>query len=410
VRWPGLAALAALVPALAGCGSVVSASETAGNQLTIYSSLPLQGPSAATAKQVEGGEKLALSAAGGHIGSLKVSYVSLDDVNPLTGQTSPGDSSAAARQAAQDTSTIAYLGDYGSEATAITLPILNEAGILQVSPSSPYVGLTSSLDAGQDEPGRFYPAGKRNFVRLQPGDPVQAEAQARLMSSLAVRSVYVIDDQNAFQGPLATLVGQDAEREGIKVAGHDSIALPAEASFTGEVEKIIAAGPQAVFVAAGAGPGAVTLWHRLHAADPHLLLLGGAALASESFTSALGAEASVTYLTTPLLSEELYPPAARRVLAEYSRTFHDEAGPSVLYGYEAMSGVLDAIRRAGAGGNNRSEVIRSFMSTHDRNSVIGRYSVQPDGETTLSTYGVDRVRGGRPVFWRAIETGPPGAG
>jgi branched-chain amino acid transport system substrate-binding protein len=404
-RWLGLAALAALATPLTGCGSVLTASETTGNQLTIYSSLPLEGPSAAVARQIEGGEKLALSDAGGHVGLLKVSYVSLDDVNPVTGKPSPGESATAAKQAAQDTSTIAYLGDYGSEATAISLPIINEAGILQVSPASPYVGLTSAEDAGQDEPGRFYPSGKRNFARLQPGDQVQAQAQARLMHGLGLHDVYVLDDQDPFEMPLATIVAKDAEQAGVKVAAHESVALPAEANFAGLIEKILASKAQAVFLAAGAGPGPVGLWRKLHAADPHLLLLGSSSLASEAFTSQLGSSAAVTHLTSPLLAENLYPPSAQKVLARYRRTFHGEAGPSVLYGYEAMSGVLEAIHHAGPLGNNRPDVIKAFMTTHDRDSVIGRYSVQPDGETTITTYGVDRVRGGRPVFERAIETG-----
>lgn len=50
------------------------------------------------------------------------------------------------------------------------------------------------------------------------------------------------------------------------------------------------------------------------------------------------------------------------------------------------------------------------MSTSNRDSVLGRYSVQPSGETTLSTYGVDRVAAGNPVFWRAIDTAAPPPG
>ena len=403
----GLAACAAAVLALAGCGSTIQASETLGNQLTVYSSLPLQGPSAAIAKQIEGGEKLALAAVHGEIDGFRISYASLDDVNPKTGQVSPGEADTAAKEAAKDTSTIAYLGDLGSEATAISLPLINEAGILQVSPASPYVGLTSSQDAGQDEPGRYYPSGKRNFVRLQPGDQAQAEAQARLMGSLGLTKVYVLDDQNAFQMPLATLVAQDAVREGVQVAAHDSIQVESEANYKGEIEKITASDAQGVFVAAGAGPGAVQLFQQLHEADPGLILLGSSSLASEQFTSGLGGAAAVTYLTTPLLGESLYPPSARGVLTAYERQFRGAAGPWVLYGYEAMAGVLDAIRRAGHDGNNRGDVIRAYFATRDRSSVIGRYSVLPDGETTLSTYGVDTVVGGKPVFSRAIETGLP---
>jgi branched-chain amino acid transport system substrate-binding protein len=70
-----------------------------------------------------------------------------------------------------------------------------------------------------------------------------------------------------------------------------------------------------------------------------------------------------------------------------------------------MSVVLAAIRRAGARGNDRQAVIEGFFAVRSRASVLGSYSIQPDGETTLSRYGVDRVRGGRPLFYRAIDIG-----
>ena len=101
----------------------------------------------------------------------------MDDSSPKIGKWDPGVTATNAKTAAEDTSTIAYLGDYDSAATAVSLPLMNAAGILQVSPASPYVGLTSSQDAGQDEPERFYPSGRRTFGRLAPGDPVEAAAQ-----------------------------------------------------------------------------------------------------------------------------------------------------------------------------------------------------------------------------------------
>ena len=91
------------------------------------------------------------------------------------------------------------------------------------------------------------------------------------------------------------------------------------------------------------------------------------------------------------------------MLSEYRRAFAGEAGPYVLYGYEAMSVVLAAIRGAGAHGNDRQTVIDRFFATRDRDSVLGRYSMQSNGETTLARYGVDRVENGRAVFLRAIE-------
>jgi branched-chain amino acid transport system substrate-binding protein len=416
VRRLGLAALAGAALGLSACGGVGAPNtEARGTRLTVYSSLPLDGATAAISRQIVNGEKLALSQAGGHAGPFTISFTSLDDANPKTGEWTPGESATDAKQAAQDTSTIAYLGDYNSAATAISLPLINAAGILQISPASPYVGLTSSLDAGADEPQRFYLSGKRNFARLQPGDPVQAVAQVHLMRSLGVGRLYVIDDQNAFELPLAAIVAGDAATAGIAVAAHDSIPVTAGANFSGEIEKIRRAHVQAVFVAAGAGVGAVTLWRELHAADPSLLLLGPSPLDTESFAAQIGAGAgSQTYLTTPLLAPSLYPPAAQRVLAQYRAVFGSQAGPEALYGYEAMNLVIDAIRAAGPRGNNRQAVISRVLPMRNRDSVLGRFSIEPNGETTLSSYGVDRVLDGRLVFLRAIDTdqaGPaPGAG
>jgi branched-chain amino acid transport system substrate-binding protein len=397
----------ALLAALAGCGGVgVSTAGTLpGNHLTVYSSLPFQGPDAGASLEVENGEKLALADVGGRVGRFEIDYASLDDADPTTGAASPGITASNARVAAQDTSTIAYIGELDSAATAVSLSFINEAGILQVSPASPYVGLTSSLDAGQDEPYRFYPTGQRTFARLMPGDPVQAAAQVRLMRVLHLKSVYVIDDLDPFDAPLAAIVAEDAKRAGAEVLGEDQLDTDTT-EFAGEVKKVLSSGARAVFFSGAPNAGAVALWQQLHTADPRLRLLGPSALAEPAFAAQIGAAAADTYLTTPLLPLALYPPSAQRVLSEYRRRFHRAPGPYVLYGYEAMSAVLLAVHRAGRHGDDREAVIHQFFAIRDRDSVLGRYSVLPDGDITLSRYAVDRVRGGRLVFDRAFQLPP----
>jgi branched-chain amino acid transport system substrate-binding protein len=410
-RWLGPLAAGALVVAalgVAGCGGVgvSGASSAVGNQLTIYSSLPLQGPSGPSSQQIVNGEKLALSEAGGRIGPFKISYLSMDDSSPSTGEWNPGVTATNAKTAAEDTTTIAYLGDYNSGASAVSLPLINAAGILQISPASPYVGLTSSLDAGQDEPERFYPSGKRTFGRLQPGDPAQAEAQVKLMRALGVKRLYVLDDQGPFEIPLAELVAGDAEEAGIAVAGNDSLDMThttATTSFSSEVTKVRESGAQAVFFAGGTGTGTVGLWQQLHSADPKLLLLGSSDMVNSSFTSEIGEAAASTYLTTPILPVSQYPHAAAVVLATYRRRFGSEGGAYALYGYEAMSVALLAIREAGLRGNDRQTVVNRFFATKNRESALGRYSIEADGESTLSPYGVDKVQDGRAVFYKALS-------
>jgi branched-chain amino acid transport system substrate-binding protein len=385
---------------------VSGASGNAANPLTVYSSLPLQGPLGAASRQIVNGEKLALYDAGGHAGPFRVSYFSLDDANPKSGQWDPGITAANAKTAAQDTSTIGYLGDYNSAATAVSLPLLNGAGILQVSPWSPYVGLTSSLDAGQYEPERFYPTGHRSFGRLMPADPVQAKAQVALMGALGVKRLYVIDDQDPFQVPLAQIVAQDATAAGIHVLAQDSLDTATTTEFAGEVSKVTESRAGAVFFS-GATPsaGAIALWQQLHAADPHLLLLAPSTMLTATFAAQIGPAGERTYISTPILPANAYPASAQRILADYRKRFQEAATPDALYGYEAMSVVLQSIRNAGSHGNNKQAVIGQFFSIHDRASVLGRYSIQPSGDTTLSGYGVDRVAAGQLVFWRAFNVG-----
>ena len=399
-----LALALVLVGALAGCGGVVtSAAEPVGTQLTIYSGLPLQGASGGIARQIVGGEKLALADAGGRVGRFTVNYASLDDSNTTTGDWDPNVTSANAKAVAQDPTTIAYVGDYDSGATAISLPIVNGAGIPQVSPWSPYVGLTSSLDAGQDEPERFYPSGRRTFARIAPADPVQAAAQVAALRALRVHRVYVLADQDPFDAPLAQILAADARTAGIEVVGSDMLTIAPAGNFAGEVAKIAESGAQGVFLSADATAQAAQLFAELHAAAPRLRLLAASAMLAPAFTGALGGAEAVTTVGSPVLPASMYPGAARRVYAEYRRQFGEAADPYALYGYEAMSVVLAAIRAAGAKGDERAAVSAKLLATHDRRSVLGVYSIDANGESSLSTYAIDRIAGGVPVFWRAFS-------
>jgi branched-chain amino acid transport system substrate-binding protein len=127
-------------------------------------------------------------------------------------------------------------------------------------------------------------------------------------------------------------------------------------------------------------------------------------MVNATFTAEVGAGAgSKTLLTTPVLPLGYYPASARAVLADYRGKFHEQPEAYALFGYEAMHLTLQAIKRAGARGNNRQAVIDALFAAGEHNSVIGRYAIEPDGETTLSSYGVDRVADGRPVFWRELS-------
>jgi branched-chain amino acid transport system substrate-binding protein len=69
-----------------------------------------------------------------------------------------------------------------------------------------------------------------------------------------------------------------------------------------------------------------------------------------------------------------------------------------------MNTVLQSVRNAGVKGNDRAAVVKAFFGLQNRDSVLGNYSIDAKGDTTLSRYGGLRVQDGRLVFDQVIET------
>ena len=215
--------------------------------LTVYSSLPLQGASRPQSEDVINGIKLALKQKGGKCGDFTIKYESLDDATAAAGKWEAGQTSANARKAAQDDNAIAYIGEFNSGASAISIPITNEAGILQVSPSNTALGLTKGgAGAEPGEPDKYYPSGERNYGRVVPIDTIQGAAQAKYMKEEGVTSVYILDDAEVYGKGVAKNTQTAAEELGIKIAGdgllgRQGVQLPRAGS------KIKSSGADAVF-------------------------------------------------------------------------------------------------------------------------------------------------------------------
>jgi branched-chain amino acid transport system substrate-binding protein len=158
------------------------------------------------------------------VGKFELKYVPLDDSTVQAANWTPEATSANARRAAQDQATIAYIGEFNSGATAISLPILNEAGIPQVSPSNTAVGLTTDEPGSSEgEPDKYYPTGKRTFVRIVPKDTIQGTALATLMKEDGCANVFIINDKEVYGAGLARNLERSAAQLGIVVLGNSGI-------------------------------------------------------------------------------------------------------------------------------------------------------------------------------------------
>jgi branched-chain amino acid transport system substrate-binding protein len=402
--WGGLlAALTMFVAACGGSDSGSSSSSGGGKNLTIYSSLPLQGASRPQSLDVINGEKLALKQRGGKAGKYTIKYVSLDDSTPSAGKWEPGQTSANARKAAQDPKTIAYLGEFNSGATAISLPILNQAGILQVSPSNTYVGLTRSQGADKGEPDKYYPTGKRNYGRVVPADHIQAAAQVTYMKDNGVTKLYILNDKEVYGKGLADQVADKAKAAGIQVLGNEGID-PKAANYRALAGKIKSSGANGMFFGGITDNNGVQVFKDVNAVNPTTKLFGPDGVAESAFSTKLGsAVEKQTYITNPTLDPKLYPPAAQKFFTEYKSKYGKTPEPYAIYGYEAMNAVLEAIKNAGDKGNDRQGVIDGFFGIKNRQSVLGTYSIDENGDTTLTDYGGNRIKGGQLTFDKVIK-------
>jgi branched-chain amino acid transport system substrate-binding protein len=395
----------ALLPgalALAGCGGGATQEDARlhGARLTIYGSLPQRGPLRAVAADVLDAERLALAHDGGHVGRYGVRLVVLDASTPGAARSDPAQISQNARRAAQDPGTVAYLGELATGSSAISIPLTNEAGILQVSPLDTAMALTTRSLAVAGSPERYYPKLRevgRTFARVVPSDRGQADALLTDMHEHGVRRLAILTDEDPSGRALAVNLRAKAHAAGIAVVAREEIDEHA-LQHDDAIARIEQANPDAALDATGARPGAVRLWRELHAADPVLELYAPADLADPSFVAALGPLAAIAHVTRPMDEAQEGGPLARRFERAFQRAYGRAPGPEARYGYEAMRGVLAAIRRARAAAPDglltRRDVVRAYFATAPRDSVLGAYAIGPDGDTTLAGWGAYRVVAG----------------
>jgi branched-chain amino acid transport system substrate-binding protein len=419
LRFNGAAAAWLLVPALAvgvaACGD--DKSDTGGGtassgskNLTIYSSLPLQGTSRGQSQAVINGEKLALDEVGGKVGDFTIKYVSLDDStaqNP--GTADEGKTAQNARQAIRDKNTIFYLGEFNSGGTKVSLPILNKAGIPQISPSNTYIGLTTDEPGSEPgEPDKYYPTGKRTYARVVPRDKVQGAALVTVMKEDGCKTVTLWNDKSTYGAGLARNIKQSAQSEGLTIENEQGTDKnsPNYRSIASKIKSDC-------FVFSGVtGENGVQVFKDVAKAAPNAKLYGPDGVTEESFSNpkkggipaSVGARTKTTVATLGV--EDL--PAAKPILEKYKTKYKTQTvDPYGIYGYETMSLALDVLKRAGAKANDRAEVVKQLFATKNRQSVLGTYSIDANGDTSLTDYGLYVIKNGIPTYSKKIEAAAP---
>src|SRR6266702_6761837 len=418
-RTPAIAASAASALAVVGCSSSGSSSSSAGGgssssasgkTVNIYSSLPLQGASTSQTNPLVNGIKLALSQAGGKAGQWTVNYQSLDDSTAAAGKWDPGQTAADARKAASDPKAVYYIGEFNSGASEVSIPILNQAGIPQVSPANTYDGLTTNLPgSAPGEPQKFYPSGTRTYLRIVPIDSIQAASGLIAMKQAGCTKVAVANDKEAYGAGLATLLGLEKGFYGVNIVSDTGID-PTAPNFRSYASTVKGQGADCFYFAGITANGAVQITKDVNSALPKAKIFGGDGVCSDTYTAA--SKGGVPAAIDPLIqctvaTQDLAAyPGGKDFLAAYKAKYGTaNPDPYAIYGYEVMKLGLDTIAKIGAQGNSKSDVLKALFSITARNSVLGTYGFDKNGDTTLKSYGLYKVGSdGEPALFKTMPT------
>jgi branched-chain amino acid transport system substrate-binding protein len=368
----------------------------------------MQGASSAQTVPLVNGIKLALSEANGKAGKFTVNYQVLDDSTAAAGKWDPGQTAANARKVAADPKAVYYIGEFNSGASEVSIPILNQAGIPQVSPANTYVGLTTNLPgSAPGEPQKYYPTGTRTYLRIVPIDSIQAAADLMAMKQAGCTKVAVANDKEAYGQGLAQLIELEKGYYGVTVASNTGID-PTAPNFRSYAATVKGEGADCFFFAGIVSNGAVQITKDVHSAIPTAKIFGGDGVCTDSYTAA--SKGGVPAAIAPLIqctvaTQDLAAyPGGKQFLAAYKAKYGPTPpDPYAIYGYEAMKLGLDTIASLGSNGNNKADVLKALFAIHDRASVLGSYGFNSNGDTTLKSYGLYKVASnGEPVFYKSL--------
>lgn len=373
----------------------------------IASDLPLQGSGRTQTIEMTKAIKFILKQHGFKAGNNTIGYQSCDDATAQAGKWESGKCSANAAAYAADADVIGVIGTFNSGCAEIIVPVLNRApnGPLgMVSPANTYVGLTKTgpgTVAG--EPGKYYPTGKRNYIRIVANDAFQGAADAILAQQLGVKKIYILNDKEAYGHGVASNFKNAATKLGLNVVGFSAWDGKAS-SYEALAVKIKDSGANGVFLGGLVCENGGKLIKDLRAglgAGVKLIAPDGFTPISAVVTDAGDSAEGVTVSVAGLPNAQLKG-AGSKFVAGFSKTAGKEPDPYSVYSAQAAEVLLAAIANSDG---SRASVAKNLFKTSVKSGILGDFTIDPNGDTSGAAVTMSVIKGGKGVFLKVIT--PP---
>lgn len=396
----GLAIGSAVLGTLVGCNtSAVSSGNP--HTIRIVSSLPRTGSARAQTNTIVNGIKLALEEADYKVGDFKIEYSDLDDATASAGQWTAEAETANADAAIKDPDVMIYIGTYNSGAAKISMPALNRAGLLMISPANTWPGLTKPNIGDPGEPEIYRPTGKVTYTRVVPADDLQGTLAADWAKDLGAKSVVVLDDNEVYGRGIADLFEERCNEIGLKVLKHDHIDVKSQ-EFKSLMTTIKDLNPDLVYFGGTTQSKGGQIANDLVASGSKAMLMVPDGCLEDAFIKSAGADNlnGRCYITFGGLPPEELKGDGKKFVEEYTKKYGATPEAYAVYGYEAAKVALAAIAKAGK--KDRAAIVDAALSLKDFHGALGTWSFDENGDTTLKVLSGNTVKDGKFVFVKTL--------
>lgn len=397
---------------IVGCGRPAGSTGTgnsgsgggSGGVIRMVSSLPRTGSAQGQTDSIVNGIRMAIDDYNGEVAGFKIEYTDMDDATAAAGQWAAEAEGANARKAASDKDVMVFIGPYNSGAAKVSMPILNEAGLLQISPACTWPGLTKEVPGDKSgEPNIYRPSNKITFCRVCPTDFIQGPLSAVFAKEeLKAKTVYILDDKELYGQGIATLFKKKCEKLGIKVLGHESIVVTQQ-EFSTLMTKIKGMNPDLIYFGGTTQSKGGQIAKDMKNAGLTCPMMAPDGCYEQAFIDSAGAEAleGRAYCTIPGEDPSRMKGAGAEFVKKYKEKFKKDPEPYAIYGYEAGKVFLEALKKIGK--KDRNALREAVLATKDFTAgALGKWSFDKDGDTTLEQLTVSVVKGGKFVPVKTI--------
>jgi branched-chain amino acid transport system substrate-binding protein len=359
--------------------------------LKIGMSLPITGADKDSADAIQKGAQMAIDEinAKGGVAGYKLESVVFDSATPAAGQYDPAQAATNYRKFIADSMVMAAVGPVMSGEGKAISPILSEADMATITPSSTNPDITNPTMKSQ-----YRPKGKAVYFRTVTTDAYQGPNMANhAFHNLKAKKIYVLDDGGAFGVGIADSFQKRATDLGMQVLGRDRLD-PKEADYKTILTKIKGMNPDALYFG-GVQQAGVKLARQAYEIMPTVHKLGSDGIYDLDFPNQAGKAAAAGWWASNASPDMLSDPKAEVWITKFRTTFKREPTNYAITAYNATMVIADAIDRTVKAGKpaTRGNVRDAMEMTKMANTLQGPIEFDDNGDIKYKVVSLYQVSG-----------------